>query len=212
MGRVLAIVHECRFVKNFIKEIWAVFNGSLMLHQLPLKLALLQFKYQLRKGESTMTRLEQIEKLREKANVTYEEAQQALDTANGDLLDAIIYLEKQGKVASPQGGGAFSSHAYRTEDVGESQQAAEDDIRKVHKNSITDAIEKIGKFVVAVIDKGNNSFLEILNKDEKKFKVPLTVLALLLLFLPYVTLPLLVIGLIVGYRYRLTGLDFDTEM
>ena len=44
-----------------------------------------------------MDTFEKVEKLREKANVTFEEAKAALDEANGDLLDAMILLEKQGK-------------------------------------------------------------------------------------------------------------------
>ena len=36
-----------------------------------------------------MDEFEKIEKLRTRANITYEEAKAALDEANGDLLDAI---------------------------------------------------------------------------------------------------------------------------
>ena len=157
-----------------------------------------------------MTRLEQIEKLREKANVTYEEAAQALDTVDGDLLDAIIYLEKQGRVAPPVGGGkATSSGPSHFE-----QEQTEDgpEMKKVQRNSISEAIEKIGRFCVAVIDKGNNSFLEVIKDNDRKFRVPLTVLALLLIFLPYFTLPAVVIGLILGYRYRLTGSDWNADL
>ena len=49
-----------------------------------------------------MDELEKVEKLRERANVSYEEAKEALDKSNGDLLDAMVYLEKQGKVKSPE--------------------------------------------------------------------------------------------------------------
>ncbi|MDP4159978.1 MAG: ubiquitin, partial [Bacillota bacterium] len=56
-----------------------------------------------------MTTLEQVEKLCAMANISYEEAKAALDAANGDLLEAIIYLEKQGKVKAPTGGGYYSS-------------------------------------------------------------------------------------------------------
>ncbi len=42
-----------------------------------------------------MNKLEQIEKLREKANVTYDEAKQAYEAADGDLLEALIILERQ---------------------------------------------------------------------------------------------------------------------
>ena len=62
-----------------------------------------------------MTTLEQVEKLRTMANVSYDEAKTALDAVNGDLLEAIIYLEKQGKVTAPSGGGYYSSE--RTENA-----------------------------------------------------------------------------------------------
>ncbi|MCL2057022.1 MAG: DUF4342 domain-containing protein [Oscillospiraceae bacterium] len=50
-----------------------------------------------------------VEQLRSRANVTYDDAREALDACGGDLLDAVIYLEKQGKVAPPSGGGSYSS-------------------------------------------------------------------------------------------------------
>lgn len=42
--------------------------------------------------------LEKIELLRERADVTYEEARDALEKCNGSLVEAIIYLEKNGKI------------------------------------------------------------------------------------------------------------------
>ena len=45
-----------------------------------------------------MDNLEKVEKLREKTGVSYEEAKAALEATNYDVLDAIIYLEKNGKV------------------------------------------------------------------------------------------------------------------
>jgi DNA-binding Lrp family transcriptional regulator len=44
--------------------------------------------------------LEQIEALRERANVSYAEAKEALEMCNGDLVEALIYLEKSNKVKS----------------------------------------------------------------------------------------------------------------
>ena len=44
-----------------------------------------------------MDNFEKVEKLREKANVSFEEAKAALEESNWDLLDAMIVLEKQGK-------------------------------------------------------------------------------------------------------------------
>ena len=45
-----------------------------------------------------MNDFEKVELLRQKANVTYEEAKDALKACNGDMLDAMVYLEKLGKV------------------------------------------------------------------------------------------------------------------
>ena len=49
-----------------------------------------------------MDNLEKVEKLREKTGVSYEEAKEALEANNYDVLDAIIYLEKKGKVKAPE--------------------------------------------------------------------------------------------------------------
>ena len=49
-----------------------------------------------------MDNFEKVEKLREHANVTYEEAKEALENSNWDILDAMIYLEKNGKTRESQ--------------------------------------------------------------------------------------------------------------
>ncbi|HWP98681.1 MAG TPA: DUF4342 domain-containing protein [Syntrophomonadaceae bacterium] len=46
--------------------------------------------------------LELIEMLRERAHISYEEAREALDKCNGDIVEALIYLEKQDKIKAPQ--------------------------------------------------------------------------------------------------------------
>ena len=47
--------------------------------------------------------LEQVEQLRAHAAVSYEEARRALEACDGDLLDALILLEREGRI--PPGGG-----------------------------------------------------------------------------------------------------------
>ena len=47
--------------------------------------------------------LEQVERLREKADVSYAQAKQALEYSGGNLLDALIYLKEQGAIPRPQG-------------------------------------------------------------------------------------------------------------
>lgn len=45
--------------------------------------------------------LELIEMIRERANVSYEEAREALENCNDDIIETLVYLEKQGKIKSP---------------------------------------------------------------------------------------------------------------
>lgn len=46
--------------------------------------------------------LELIEMLRERANISYEEAKETLEKCNNDVVEALIYLEKQDKIKTPQ--------------------------------------------------------------------------------------------------------------
>ena len=45
-----------------------------------------------------MNEFEKAEKLRERANVSFEEARDALKACGGDLLDAMVYLERLGHI------------------------------------------------------------------------------------------------------------------
>ena len=46
--------------------------------------------------------LEQVERLREKAAVSYGQAKAALEYSGGNLLDALIYLEERGVIPRPE--------------------------------------------------------------------------------------------------------------
>lgn len=161
-----------------------------------------------------MTKLEQIEKLRERANVTYDEARAALEAADGDLLEALIYLEKQGKVNPPPGGGFYSTSGIPSGEEREGGQQREgssgaEQERQSASDSFMQTVEKIGKFCAKLIHRANNTTFEVLKENESKAKVPVTVLALLVILAPYITLPLIVIGLFFGFHYRFVGMGFS---
>ena len=153
-----------------------------------------------------MATLDQVEKLRERANVSYDEAKAALDAVNGDLLEALIYLEKQGKVRPPEGNGYYSSEAAGA-DSGKGIGYHSPDREQSGGESFGSLLRRFGRFCLKVLRKGNENTFEVLKDGEVKASFPVTVLVLLLIFTFWVTLPLLVIGLFFGLRYRFQGPD-----
>lgn len=158
-----------------------------------------------------MEKLEMIEKLRERAQVTYDEAREALEQADGDLLDALIILERQGKVAPPKGGGYYSSEGstageQQSQENRQEEQSSEKGATQ-QSNSVKETLEKFGNFLLGLLRRGNSTSFEILKDKEHVASFPVTVLAIMLLFAPWVTLPLIVIGLFFGYHYQFVRND-----
>lgn len=164
----------------------------------------------MKEGTNHMATLDQVEKLRERANVSYDEAKAALDAANGDLLEALIYLEKHGKVRPPEGNGYYSSSAAGA-DSGREPGSRSPDRGQSGGESFGALLRRFGRFCLKVLRKGNENTFEVRKDGEVKASFPVTVLVLLLIFTFWVTLPLLIIGLFFGLRYRFQGPDLGGE-
>ncbi|SHI10544.1 hypothetical protein SAMN02745823_02457 [Sporobacter termitidis DSM 10068] len=155
-----------------------------------------------------MATLEQVEKLREKANVSFEEAKAALEACNDDLLDAIIYLEKQGRVNAPVNGGYYSSCG-----TGEEQhyEGGAGDYKPGGGGTFKNAMSKLGRFLLKVFHIGNANFLEASRHGEILFACPVTAVVLLLIFFFWVVVPLFILSLFFGFRYHFTGEELGRE-
>lgn len=159
-----------------------------------------------------MVTLEQVEKLCERTNLSYDEAKAALEETNGDILEAIINLEKQNRIKPPKGGGYYSSK--------NSQKNMENDCHNKNfkeeskKNNGTSFGELLGNFLKwcgKIINKGNKNNFEILKDGDKVMSIPVTILAVLLLFMFWITIPLIIVGLFFGYSYMFSGPDLGKE-
>ena len=139
-----------------------------------------------------MTNFEMVEKLCEKANVTYEEARAALEQTDWDLLDAIVLLEQQGKVNKNS-----ARHSTREEPL-EAEPMPE-------RENFSSHVSKFWKTVARIIRIGNENHLVISRKGEQVLTLPVTALALLLLFAHVFLLVALVVGLFFGLRYSFKG-------
>ncbi len=147
--------------------------------------------------------LESIEKLRDRAQVTYDEAREALEETNGDLLEALIYLEKQGKIQKPADDGYYSSERQGAS----TPDSKRDDHFRDAKSSFKEALSKLWKLCAQIIQKGNSTSFEVLKNQEHVGSFPVTILVLVLIFAPWVTIPILIIGLFLGFHYQFVSTD-----
>ncbi len=138
-----------------------------------------------------MEHFEMVEKLRQKANVSYEEAKTALEASDWDLLDALVYLESQGKVNTEKG------DSFTTKKEPQPKKPQEQDLRG--------AFSRFFSYIGELINKANKIFLDVRKGGKTILSVPLTVLILLLMFMFWWVVPLLVIGLFLGARYSFRG-------
>jgi len=151
-----------------------------------------------------MTTLEMVERLRERADVTFEEAKAALDEANGDLLDAIILLERQGKTNAPPKGGTYSGKPEEpTETVDESA--------KTGGSDLADILRKFGKACLDVLHKGNTNFIDAIHAGKVALSCPVTIFIVLLLLGFWALIPIMVLAMFFGWRYRFRGDDLGRD-
>ena len=142
-----------------------------------------------------MTNFEMVETLRQHANVSYEEAKQALEETNWDILEAMVLLEKQGKVTGNGGGTYTTRQEPQPEKTGR----------------FKSVMARLADTLIRLIRKGNENFLEFHKNGKKQFELNVTVVILLLIFCFWVMAPLLVIGLFTGFRYVFRGPDLGKE-
>ena len=146
-----------------------------------------------------MDHFEMVEKLSQKAGVTYEEAKLALEKCDWDMLDAMVMLESAGKVQSVP----VAAAQYTTQPVAEPIPQ-----HTSGKQEFVSGMQKLWNFICKMFQKGNaNSFI-ISRHGEEIVTMPITVLALLVLILWPASIVFLIIGMFCGMRYRFTGPDF----
>ena len=146
--------------------------------------------------------MEKVEVLREKAGISYEEAKNVLEQANGDLLDAMVILERQSKIKKPE------TEIIKRDDTDENAAEESSKETKEEKKMETDGI---GKKVKSTLEKvmqvlKSNSF-RISRKGETLFMMPAWVLALILLFAWETVIPIMLIALLFKVRYSIESTE-----
>ena len=148
-----------------------------------------------------MDKLEKAERLRESAQVSYEDAQAALDACGGDLLDAMVLLEKQGKTQT-QGRGVYST-SYREQEtyIDVPDQVAQ---QKEAAPTLSKSLTRIFRTLIGFVK--HTSFL-ILRHNEEWLRMPSWVMALGVLIFWKAVVPAVIISLLLGFRFTFESDD-----
>lgn len=158
--------------------------------------------------------LEMVERLKEKANVSYAQAKEALEYSGGNLLDALIYLEEKGAI--PRAEGAYYSTKSETPpppppaeplpvrlpDKAKKQKAPKQP--RSGKGGVRRFFNTLRRWLI-------DNELEIWRRDQPITALPVLILVLLLCCAFWVTIPVLVLGLFLGFRYRFSGPDLERD-
>ncbi len=148
-----------------------------------------------------MDNLEKVERLREKADVTYDEAKRALEACNWDMLDAMIYLEALGKVKKTSDSGVYSSKA-EEEKLYDVEKTIKEEERKNKEESFKNKFKKgFNKFIKVCKE---NSFI-VKHEDKKIIDLPLGIALIIFLLGWHVLLIVMLISLFFEVRYEIEG-------
>lgn len=150
-----------------------------------------------------MITIEQVEKLKKYTGVSYATAKEALEQTDGDILEAVILLEKQQKI-QPQGGYT----TVETKTVEDSKSLGSNG-KKSKDSEVNETFKDLGRFLKDLLHKGNTNRFDVIKDKKVVMMIPMTLFVLLILFAFWFMLPLLVIGLFFGYGYRFSGADLE---
>jgi hypothetical protein len=168
--------------------------------------------------------IEAVEKLVKHADVSYAEAKAALEEANGDILDALIALERQGKTSA-------KSASYRTDGVqSDEMKSGGQDSAGVGSGSggagytgnagghaggksgdFNRSANKFMAFLGRLAEKSVVNHFEVYRHGLKIVDVPVLVLVILLICVFPFMVAALIAGLFLNCSYRFKGPDLERE-
>lgn len=149
----------------------------------------------MRKGADAVERHEMAEKLVEKCGITFEEAAEILKQTNYDMLEAMIILERQGRLNN--GRNRYSTGGFVFEDKNQRKKTAAD-------------AESLEEFIRMSFAKLGNSLknamsyhLVISRPGEKAFSLPLIIAAVICLIFIYAAAAAAIIFMALGFNFSI---------
>ena len=138
----------------------------------------------------------------------------ALERRNGDLLEALLELERQGSARPPARGGLYTTRPQGSTGPASALPVANAGGRRTGGWRRTQEDLSPPGLAAALRDLARRSvenYLEIRRRGRRVTSMPLLILLLLLVFFFWITALVLALGLVLGFRYRFGGPDLDRE-
>lgn len=150
-----------------------------------------------------MDKLDKVELIREKTGASYEDAKGALDACGDDVLDALVWLEREGKVS--KGSAHHATGRVEAEPSPEMLMARTHYDRTSEKTAFGKAWDRVVEALGQLWHASKQVSFVAERYGERVVCVPVVV-PILGLLLWGATLWVLIIGLFFGFRYRIEGI------
>lgn len=151
------------------------------------------------KEENTMDHFEMVEKLREKANVSYEQASAALEKCNWDLLDALLLLESEGRLHRSNEASGQETYTTRPQP-------------KAEKKTKQSGLAMLMRGFVQIVRRLNSVELLIKRNNTVNLELSMTVVLLLMIISIWGVAIAAIVAMIFGCRFAVKGLSFDDSV
>lgn len=163
--------------------------------------------------------LEQVDRLRARADVTYEEARSLLEDCGGDLLEALITLERLGRTR-PDCGGVYSTRpGSPPPPPGPQARREPEEGRRTERprgerpggEGLSAQLRHALQAVFHTLRPSSRNRLELRRDGTTLLSMPVLLPLLALLCAPWVVLPLFLVGLLFGIRLHFSGPELDRD-
>ena len=163
-----------------------------------------------------MDRFELVEKLVKSTGVGYEDAKAALEACGWDLLDAAVWLEKNGKIENKSNHFTTNPEQQQEQQKQQEEERMREERRKTSTGSTVGSSSSGNRIFHTILTKArqiimDNELVICKNSGEIFLEIPiwLAVVLLVVAFWPF--LIVLVLVFILGFRFRLHGPDLGSE-
>ncbi len=123
--------------------------------------------------------------------------QQDNNLADGDILEALILLEKEGKAKKP--GNSYSTEYDRSEE--KNKKEGDKSEKGKHKGKACGFIEKTKE----LFRKSITNYLVIKSKEDTKAKIPILAAIVIMIFAWHISVIAIIVSLFFGCRYSFGG-------